>query len=80
MEPDCVSTIEQAMADVQTQQTETDSRIDQILTAIAHLSQLTQSPPKITNTPKNHTKPNSFQAHPTTSPEFNGDWDKGSAF
>ena len=74
-----MSTIEQAMADMRAHQAESDIQFEQILTTIAHLSQLTQ-PLKSTNIPKVHPEPPLLRAHPVTPPDFNGDHSRGMAF
>ena len=51
MEEDQMSAMEQAMTDMRARQAESDNQFDQILTAIARLSQLTQ-PLELTNIPK----------------------------
>jgi hypothetical protein len=67
------------MAEMRSRQAEYDNRIDQLLTTIARLSQLTQ-PSEATNTPKPHPVPTSARARPATPPEFDGDRKKGMAF
>ena len=79
MEEDKMSTMEQAMTDMWARQAESDNRFDQILTAIARLSQLTQ-PLKSTNIPKVHPEPPLSRARPTTPPDFDGDHSRGMAF
>ena len=75
MEEDRMSAMEQAMTDMRARQAESD----QILTAIARLSQLTQ-PLESTNIPKVHPEPPPSRAHPTTPPDFDGDCSRGMAF
>ena len=79
MEEEQMSTMEQAMADMRARQVESDIRFEQILTAIARLSQLTQ-PLKSTNIPKIRPEPPLSRARPTTPLEFDGDRSRGMAF
>ena len=67
------------MADVRAHQVESDIRFEQILTAIARLSQLTQ-PLKSTNIPKVRPEPPLSRARTATPPDFNGDRSRGMAF
>ena len=60
-------------------QVETDKRIDQLLTAMAHLSQLTQ-PSESISVPKPSSAPTLIRARPATPPEFDRDRKKGMAF
>jgi hypothetical protein len=80
MEQDRITSLEQAITDIQTRQAGYDSRFDQVLAAIARLSQLTHTPSETTNIPKNRSEPGPFRARPANPPEFEGDRDKGSAF
>ena len=72
MDRDQTTSVEQEMAAMQAHQAETDKQINQLLTAIAHLTQLTQ-PPESVITPKPHPVPPPVRARPVTPPEFNGD-------
>ena len=74
-----MSAMEQAMTDMRARQVESDNRFDQILTTIAHLSQLTQ-PLESTNIPKVCPEPPPSRAHPATPPGFDGDHSRGMAF
>ena len=67
------------MATMRAHQAEIDKQIDQLLTAIACLSQLTQ-PPVPANTPKPHSVSPSVRARPATPLEFDGDCKKGMGF
>ena len=78
MEGDRTSSTEQQMANMRAHQAETDKRIDQLLAAMAHLSQHIP-PPRPTDVPKAHPSP-SVQARPASPLEFDGDQKKGMAF
>ena len=67
------------MTDMRACQVESDNQFDQILTAMARLSQLTQ-PLELTNIPKVCPEPPPLRACPTTPPDFNGDCSRGMVF
>ena len=79
MEEERMSTMEQAMADMQARQAESDIQFEQTLTTIAHLSQLTQ-PFASTNIPKVRPEPPPSRACPATPLDFDGDHSRGMAF
>ena len=71
--------MEQAMADMWARQAENDNQFDQILTAIACLSQLTQLL-KSTHIPKVRPEPPPLRARPATPPDFDRDRNRGMEF
>ena len=79
MEEERMSTMEQAMADMRARQAEIDIQFEQILTAVARLSLLTQ-PLESTNIPKVCPEPPPSRACPMTPPDFNRDRNRGMAF